>query len=390
MENRSADEWVDLFRDVLWSRIRRIVDGGNQVAVALSGGLDSSTIACIAADIAPGRVHAITYRLPGDPASDELRFARAALSNTNVQLTIHNEVDYFNLPHLLESAVEPDAVERFAPMATAANWAKRHECAALLVGTSGDIVGGYDGGWQMAYAREGRWKELWASRADANSGFPLHNVLRLAAIWGRTQNPAMSDVVRMMRYGCKRPFERASIVDPEIENRLRVVRREFEFLQSWENVRTPLAAALQQHTDQFSPLASRASLSIESVTGIPLHDPFADPDLFRVACSVPWELRHGALGNRILLRLAGTPLVPVQVRNRRQKCHYAALYGRLFRKALQTPELVEGGNRLQTFLIAPWREICESAASAQYPILEATYRVGLVGAWLNAHGCGSG
>ena len=385
--DKDIPDLVMAFRRCLWDGVRRLTPGNNHAVVALSGGLDSSSVVRIANLVAAHRVQAVSYRLPGDEASDELEFARAAVAGIAVPLTIHEKSEYFDLETLIKAAVEPDAIERFGPTGTAARWAKQHGSDVLLTGGFGDVIGGHDGGWQAHYASSGRWLDLLRDASFSKSHWAsLRNVARVASATMAACYPSLGDIIRFVLRAEELLRVRLSIISPSQMDRRQLRTEAVEQLKTWLDPDFSQSIAIQRFVEHSTAGAWRAAYSVEAVTGLPLMDPFADKELFCIAASIPWELRHGPDGNRILLRKCMQGVLPDKVRLRRSKCHYSNLYGRLFRQMLSDPTIGAGGRHIEYILCDSWSKVAAYAISAPYPILEATYRAGLIGAWLRYYG----
>jgi hypothetical protein len=126
---------------------------------------------------------------------------------------------------------------------------------------------------------------------------------------------------------------------------------------------------------------------IEAVTGIAIFSPLADPKIIEIAAALPWELRHGPEGGRILLRRAMSGLLPEKIRLRRTKCHFDVFFRRYFADSLKSSEFREGGACLQFLLNRAWEILLlEAQREVPYGRLSPIFRVGLIGAWLREQG----
>jgi asparagine synthase (glutamine-hydrolysing) len=116
------------------------------VAAYLSGGLDSSTVATLAAERSAERMHAFTGKFSEDERYDESRFARAVAESRDLEL---HEVDIgvedfvANLPNVVYHLDFPVAGPGSFPQYMVSAEASRH-CKVILGGQGGDeIFGGY-------------------------------------------------------------------------------------------------------------------------------------------------------------------------------------------------------------------------------------------------------
>jgi len=116
------------------------------VSAYLSGGLDSSTVASLASEYSPTRMHAFTGKFSEDERYDESRYARALAEFRDLEL---HEVDIGvedfvgSLPSVVYHLDFPVAGPGSFPQYMVSREASRH-CKVILGGQGGDeIFGGY-------------------------------------------------------------------------------------------------------------------------------------------------------------------------------------------------------------------------------------------------------
>ena len=293
-------------------------------------------------------------------------------------------MEAFSFQAILDQAVEPDALDRFTPAATAARWAAGENCQVLMTGGFGDLVGGYDAGWTHMYARNCRWWDL-LSELSVIRRSKAKGALSVAKLSVQERFPALAALGHQMQDYLLPRESRASLFHPDLLRKLMVKRRRLENSEIWLRPSVTFSNAMHWFLTGLAASTWRGDLLIEEVTGMPMYDPYADPLLVRIVCSVPWDLRHGPEGNRILLRRSVANVLPDRVRLRRTKSHYNALYSPIFREGLRCSPLITGGGRLEYMLNADWSATRDAAIIAPFPVLEATYRFAAVGAWLQTH-----
>ena len=131
---------LEQYRSVLAEAVRDRISGST--SIFLSGGVDSTTIAAAARDVAPsGRLQAITARYPRYVADGELRYARAAAESLGLPLTIINADRYDAWHPSCACPVTPEPLDE--PML--ADWRDAVACAAgygtvALYGEDGDAL----------------------------------------------------------------------------------------------------------------------------------------------------------------------------------------------------------------------------------------------------------
>lgn len=154
-EPLSADELTDELQRVLTAAVGEELVADVPLAVLLSGGVDSSLIAAIAAQSCHHRVRSFTVTLPNHPRLDESRFARSVaeyLGTDHVELPL----DQSSTDLIQKLAVqydEPIADSSMIPTYLLAKTVSRH-CKVVLGGDGGDeLFGGYLA-YQTALRRE--------------------------------------------------------------------------------------------------------------------------------------------------------------------------------------------------------------------------------------------
>jgi asparagine synthase (glutamine-hydrolysing) len=154
-ETSSVDELTDQLQHVLTAAVVEQLVADVPLAVLLSGGVDSSLVAAIAAKVSGSRVRTFTVTLPNHPRLDESRHARsvaAYLGTDHVELPLdQSSADLIQV--LAVQYDEPLADSSMIPTYLLAKTVSRH-CKVVLGGDGGDeLFGGYLA-YQSALRRE--------------------------------------------------------------------------------------------------------------------------------------------------------------------------------------------------------------------------------------------
>jgi asparagine synthase (glutamine-hydrolysing) len=154
-ERSSVDELTDELQHLLTAAVGEQLVADVPLAVLLSGGVDSSVVAAIAAQTSQQRVRTFTVTLPNDPRLDESRFARSVaqyLGTDHVELPL----DQSSADLVQKLAVqfdEPIADSSMIPTYLLAKTVSQH-CKVVVGGDGGDeLFGGYLS-YQAAMQRE--------------------------------------------------------------------------------------------------------------------------------------------------------------------------------------------------------------------------------------------
>jgi asparagine synthase (glutamine-hydrolysing) len=154
-ETLSVDQLTDELQLLLTAAVGEQLIADVPLAVLLSGGVDSSVVAAIAAQTSRQRVRTFTVTLPNDPRLDESRFARSVaqyLGTDHVELPLdQSSADLIQM--LTAQFDEPIADSSMIPTYLLAKTVSQH-CKVVVGGDGGDeLFGGYLS-YQAALRRE--------------------------------------------------------------------------------------------------------------------------------------------------------------------------------------------------------------------------------------------
>jgi asparagine synthase (glutamine-hydrolysing) len=270
------DEAREEFRRLMAQAVRRCIVADVEVAVLLSGGLDSTTIAALASQEA--RLHAFSFGFEG--ARNELPFARDAAARYGLPLIELDEGE-LDLPAMLldmprvygEPFADPSAVPTCALCRRVAEHVK-----VAVGGDGGDeLLAGYSwykplleveqgvvsGGWSAVAERHWRLNTYFQPEQIAALGLPEAARPRLIAPTG-----TLDDALRL-------------------------------------DVDTFLAADILRKVD-------RAAMA----SHLELRSPFLERDLAEFLLALPWQYKAVAGRDKILLREAFSSAWPESIRSR--------------------------------------------------------------------------
>ena len=163
----SDAEYAERFRDLFTEAVRCRLRAAAPVAAALSGGLDSSSVVCVARAIrtaaGTGPLATYTARFPTIPRCDEGAFVAAVEAGGGLRPR-HLDGDALDPLGDLESGALRHE-EALQAGGYYMHWALYRAAAAdgmrvFLEGTGGDIVVSHGTGYLGDLARQGRWLEL--------------------------------------------------------------------------------------------------------------------------------------------------------------------------------------------------------------------------------------
>jgi len=306
--NRYADA-VGRLRELLLDAIRLRLRSDVPVGTSLSGGVDSSAIVALSAELAGDhRRHAFTARFPGF-ARDEWRYAQlgahaAGVSEHHaVQPTADELLD--DLPALIADQEEP-----FASLSIYAQWrvnraAKEAGVVVLLDGQGADeLLAGYPGLESLGAVSEG-----WPATVRAARGAPVATARALAG----------GHVPQRLRRWLRMLAAASPYVAPPVIARAASMPLPGEIWTAPHHG-TPLRRELLRQTFASSlPALLRYADRDSMAHSREIRLPFLDRRVAEYALSLPATmLRHGGL-SKVVLRDAVRDVVPPAILQRRDK-----------------------------------------------------------------------
>lgn len=325
------------FRALFTEAVRCRLDGGEAVGAMLSGGLDSSSIACVAAPIhGEARGGALpTFSLVFDrtPAWNERPFieavlARGGMSPHFIQGGDHAPFDDFQ--HILREQDGPFLAPILSISRQVGVRAASEGVGVLLDGHGGDEVVSHGRGRLNELARDGRWLPLWREVRAVSDTYHT-SALAMFAHHVREHRPAPR-VARLIRRAGR--FRRRSgaggvpawrrFVDPDLVARtdLPARMREAAALRA-----DPLSAEAEQHLAVLGdPLQGYAFTVLDrnaAAAGIEPRYPFWDRRLVEFCVSVPAEQKLAGGWSRLVLRRAMEGVLPPVIQWRRDKLDFS-------------------------------------------------------------------
>lgn len=334
---RSDEEAVDRFTELFTDAVRLRLRSDVPVAVSLSGGLDSSSIACIAACLLGGsRLDAFSSCFD-EKEYDERQYIEPVLEKTLARPHfVFTKPDHLfaDMEEIIWHQDEPYSTMSIFPQWNVMKHAHAKGIKVMLTGQGGDeVLGGYHKYYFYLFAdllRSGRWhaaaREMRRYREHKGAGVSTvrpalkivgsylvpESVKRSVALAGRRTEGAYLHRDFVRRHAARIPVECRfpSILNNDLYNALKI---------------SPLPSLL--HIDDRSSMAH----SVES------RSPFLDYRLVEYLFSLGprFKIRDGV--TKYLLRRAMKGVLPETVRTRRDKMGYATPLDHWFRTHLREP-----------------------------------------------------
>ncbi len=326
--------YAEAFRDIFTEAVRCRLRTVHPVVSALSGGLDSSSVTCVARNLlgesGGGPLHTLSLIYENVPVCDERPYINAVIAQGGISPHFLPGDASGDLPYIACAMQEHD--DPFdAPTS-------HTEVLASVRSLSGVRIGldGFDGDTTVSHGY-GYWIEL-ARHLELRTLYG-----EVAAIAGRQKRPCWplmwrkaikpqtpAQVRRIWRFLTGRgqhPWHRSALIDVAFARRIGLKER-FHALQGHRL--KPLTSSryahfyaltwggLIQHTEQSNKLASRYSVEVRH--------PFRDTRLMEFCLGLPSEQKLSSGWPRRVLRIAMEGILPEEVRWRPDKTDFASSF----------------------------------------------------------------
>ena len=328
----SAARLRTLLEEAVLSRLR----GSRHAVCTLSGGLDSSSIACIAARSQEASLFSFSNRYPHLPECDEGSYIKAVVAATGAAAYFHDtsHLDPFScLPAMLEEFAEPFLAPNLFVSWSLYKEIQKNGFEAVLDGHGGDETVSHGYGrlkeLAMAYRLMSLAWELMLLPSDGES--------KIGGWWRLVKRYSLSPL-RTALFSSLKPMigvktanecvsgpepRRASLVCEELARRVSLNDRRAESFRnhpaSGENEN---AMHLKILSGPRQALQFELNYSLGAAFGLELLYPFWDQRLVEFCTRLPADqkLRHGL--TRAVLRRAMKGILPEQIRLRRRKTDF--------------------------------------------------------------------
>jgi asparagine synthase (glutamine-hydrolysing) len=332
----SLEEAAERVRALLAAAVRKRLVADVPLGVLLSGGIDSSAVAALMAQIVPGRVKTFAVGFEGDAYFDER--PHAARVARHIGTEHHESVVAPHAAELMDTLLhhhdEPFGDSSALPTYLVAREARR-EVTVALNGDGGDeVFAGYD--------------KFWAALLADRIPRPLRSLLRAGARLlpeGANYHGRLKRLRRFADKGTRSEVERiagwSTFFDlPEIRE-LRFGRESLDVLVSYREAlghvpgRSVLSRLLYLNArtyllDDLLPKMDRMAMA----HGLETRSPFLDRSLAEYVATLPDELKRSGRHGKIVLKKAVEDLLPAAIL-KRKKHGFGVPLGAWFRGELR-------------------------------------------------------
>jgi asparagine synthase (glutamine-hydrolysing) len=326
---RNDGEYTEAFKELFDIAVRCRVRSCAPVGSALSGGLDSSAIACTARNLLPNPVHTFSVIFPGLPEQDlkiidERRFIDHVLETGNFlphyirgdQLSPMRDAARVH-HHLDEANFAPNLYLHWAMYGAA----KENGVRVFLDGLDGDTTVSHGFEYLEEMARTFQWKKLGAEAgllaANLFGGSKPRRIIwnycvkDMAPVW-------MFQAWRLMRGRFREVRANSTLVHPDLIQRL-ALRQRARRLSPPKVDGTARGYHHKALNFSLYPHALEAADKATSAFGIEARYPFFDRRLIEFCLALPANQKLGAGWNRLIFRRAMQGVLPPEIQWRGSK-----------------------------------------------------------------------
>jgi len=366
----SDDEYVEAFRDLFTETVRCRTRSAFPVGAALSGGLDSSSVACTARNVKAGQsspLHTFSLVFPGLPDQDK------RLIDERPQIQAVLATGGFDAHFVEADRLSPMwQVERMHFHLDHANYAPNlylhwamydaasaHGVRVFLDGFDGDstVSHGFERLRELAQTLHWRtlWHEIGMLAQNHLAGIRPRRILKHYCL--KPLTPRWLTLLWLMRRGRFREALSQNIfLSPDLKRRTGIERRARALIRpqrAWSILRT----ARQSHYASINQALYSYTLEIadkaSSAFQIEARYPFFDRRLIEFCLSLPAEQKLGHGWNRYIQRRAMAGILPAEIQWRPRKGDLSPNFHRRlldFERARLEQIMLHGSRELDPFV----------------------------------------
>ncbi|MFB2895112.1 lasso peptide isopeptide bond-forming cyclase [Aerosakkonemataceae cyanobacterium BLCC-F50] len=318
-----AEKFREIFKDAVQCRLRSAFPIGS----LLSGGLDSSSITCLARELLAEdgkfRLHTFSAIFENLPECDERHFISAVLAKSNLEshyLCADQLSPLVNRKQVLWHQDEVFYAPNFFILWSLCNTAHQHNVRILLNGHDGDTTVSHG----IAYLNELAVKRRWLTLTKEVKGLARHSNnsalnLLFHYVWCCNFKPLVPEPIRQLwraMHGRNRQKWGANtIINPDFAQSMDLVKR-IQILQKnrWQRLQTSREAHWLNLTSGVVPLALEIADTGAAAFAIESRYPFFDKRLVEFCLMLPPEQKIHQGWTRIVMRRGMIHILPDEVR----------------------------------------------------------------------------
>ncbi len=333
---RSDDEYAEAFRELFTEAVRSRLRSSLPVGSLLSGGLDSSSIVCVARELlareGSRRLHTFSTTFDDVPECDERSFISAVLSQNGLEShLVRGDLrgPLADLDRVLSHEDEPFYAPNLFLHWGLYTAAQQQSVRVLLDGFGGDAVVSHGMPYLTELARAGRWMTLTReiNRFARNSQCSPGGIFRSYAI--RPIVPELFRQVWRALRRCMRSEGHTSVMSPDFARRIGLTGR--SNVTQGKQSRPPRTSRQGHYGDLTSgliPFSLEVADKAAAAYSIEPRYPFFDRRLMEFCLALPPEQKFSQGWTRVVMRRALGNILPEAIRWRGDKADLSHSFDR--------------------------------------------------------------
>jgi asparagine synthase (glutamine-hydrolysing) len=335
--------YCGIFRDLFVRSVARSCASSSHIGVLLSGGLDSSLVTCVAADLLQnrqlGNLQSFT-NLYG--TEDERHYANLVVEQKRIKAHFlqTDDIDIFrSINEYVMDTEEPFAHPGYLAMGKSFKLAGQKGVQLLLDGTLGDSVISYNPRFIEEYLRKGSISAGLREAVLFSRRMHGEHSSQLSFFWQRGVVPLFRSALSSKRPSPRRLDSPQLVLPNFVKDQIAVSEAEYK-RESNYHLSFPMRAFLEATNSANTEVLERR-FKLGLANRIKFAAPFADQDLVIFCANLPPEQRVRDGWNRYIARESFQGSMPVGIINRGGKFASTSAVKAQLRRALTTERQTE-------------------------------------------------
>jgi asparagine synthase (glutamine-hydrolysing) len=321
----SDREYADAFRERFEAAVRKDMRSSRRWAVCLSGGLDSSSVACVSRKMLAEKegtpLNCVCIEYDTAPGGDEREYYNAVVEQGGIvphYFSADRVKPLDNFMPLLECYDGPIDNPHFTLGWSAWQDMSQSGFRVLLDGIDGDVTVSYAFVYLQELARRGDWLTLFFEALGLARNFYGANTSPFSVMWQlglKRLLPQLPRLPIMPWWGRppRRGYVNGPIIRPAYARRMDLADRMNQFERHERSLRTSKSYHCEEVTHGVIVASLENTNKICSVFGIEPRHPFFDKRLIEFCIALPREQRIRDGWTRVIVRRALADLLPAKV-----------------------------------------------------------------------------
>jgi asparagine synthase (glutamine-hydrolysing) len=327
----SDRDYTDAFRELFEAAVSKDLRSNRPLAVALSGGMDSSAIACVSRKMLAERdgaaLNCVCIEFDSAPGGDERDYFNAVIGQGGIvphYFKADSVKPFDNFLPLLDCYDGPIDNPHFIQGWSAWQDFRRNGFQILLDGIDGDVTVSYGFVYLQELARRGAWLTLFRESLGLSRNYFPANTSPFSLMWQLGLRPLLPQLLQNTPRSAATPWWKqprwrggnAPLIRPEFARRMDLAGRVDQLERHERSLRTSRSFHCEEVTHGVVVGSLENTNKMCSVFGIEPRHPFFDKRLIEFCIALPREQRIRDGWTRMIVRRALADVLPAKVLHR--------------------------------------------------------------------------